>query len=85
MLGFMVLTAFMSMWISNAATTAMMVPILEAVLNELGLSLAERRMMMLRLEFEKKSGFFLLFLESLVFAIPPILVVQEPLLELHQI
>ena len=82
----MVLTAFMSMWISNAATTAMMVPILEAVLNELGLSLAERRMMMLRSEFEKNSGvFFLLFLESLVFAIPPILVVQEPLLELHQI
>ena len=58
MLGFMVLTAFMSMWISNAATTAMMVPILEAVLNELGLSLAERRMMMLRLEFEKNSGVF---------------------------
>ena len=56
MLGFMVLTVFMSMWISNAATTAMMVPILEAVLNELGLSLAERRMMMLRLEFEKNSG-----------------------------
>ena len=49
MLSFMILTAFMSMWISNAATTAMMVPILEAVLHELGLSPAERRMMLLRL------------------------------------
>lgn len=29
MLGFMTLTAFMSMWISNAATTALMIPILE--------------------------------------------------------
>ena len=29
MMGFMILTAFMSMWISNAATTAMMMPILE--------------------------------------------------------
>ena len=37
-----------SMWISNAATAAMMVPILEAVLSELGLSRAERSMMMLR-------------------------------------
>ena len=37
-----------SMWISNAATAAMMVPILEAVLSELGLSRAEKSMMMLR-------------------------------------
>ena len=29
MMGFMILTAFMSMWISNAATTALMMPILE--------------------------------------------------------
>lgn len=31
----MVTTMFLSMWISNTATTAMMVPIVDAVLNEL--------------------------------------------------
>jgi len=35
MLGFMLTTAFISMWITNTATTAMMTPIMEAVLKEL--------------------------------------------------
>merc|ERR1712180_397491 len=35
MLGFMMVTAFISMWITNTATTAMMCPIMEAVLKQL--------------------------------------------------
>ena len=36
--GFMVTTAFISMWMSNTATAAMMTPIANAVLVELGQS-----------------------------------------------
>jgi len=35
MLGLMLPTMFLSMWISNTATTSMMVPIVEAIISEL--------------------------------------------------
>lgn len=38
MMGFMLTTMFLSMWISNTATTAMMVPIVEAVILEMSRS-----------------------------------------------
>ena len=35
MLGFMITTMFLSMWISNTAATAMMVPIVLAIIDEI--------------------------------------------------
>ena len=43
MLGLMLPTMFLSMWISNTATTAMMVPIVDAVLIELENDLSKGR------------------------------------------
>ena len=54
LLGFMLPTAFMSMWISNTASTAMMIPILEAVLVELGSQ--HRTMMFLAVAFAANIG-----------------------------
>ncbi|MBN1830942.1 MAG: SLC13/DASS family transporter [Deltaproteobacteria bacterium] len=42
-LGFMVATAFLSMWISNTATTMMMVPIAMAVIYKLGESFGQKK------------------------------------------
>ena len=49
MLGVMLTTSFLSMWISNTATTAMMVPIVEAVLGEI-------KNENIKNQFEKKNG-----------------------------
>lgn len=35
MLGFMVTTGFLSLWISNTASTSMMLPVVDAVVKEL--------------------------------------------------
>ena len=56
MLGFMIPTAFLSMWISNTATTVMMIPILQAVLLEIGGGDNLERMMMLGIAYSANVG-----------------------------
>lgn len=63
MLGFMGVTAFLSMWISNTATTAMMVPIVQAILDQLNCNVdaepsskSQRKSVVLHMEHEEKTG-----------------------------
>uniref|UniRef100_A0A8C6QP91 Solute carrier family 13 (sodium-dependent citrate transporter), member 5 n=1 Tax=Nannospalax galili TaxID=1026970 RepID=A0A8C6QP91_NANGA len=55
MLGFMCVTAFLSMWISNTATTAMMVPIVEAMLQQMVATSKARDIQQESLEMEDKD------------------------------
>ncbi|XP_076605756.1 solute carrier family 13 member 5a [Chaetodon auriga] len=63
MLGFMGVTAFLSMWISNTATTAMMVPIVQAILDQLNSNVdaessskSQRKSVVLHMEHEEKTS-----------------------------
>lgn len=56
MMGFMIPTAFLSMWISNTASTAMMVPILEALLVNIDLTKPQKTMMMLSVAYSANMG-----------------------------
>ncbi|KAM4843336.1 Na(+)/citrate cotransporter isoform 2-T2 [Thomomys bottae] len=55
MVGFMGVTAFLSMWISNTATTAMMVPILEAMMQQMEATMKLKDAPMSNMELEEKG------------------------------
>jgi len=56
MLGFMIPTMLLSMWISNTATSVLMIPILEAVLAEIGASENVTKMMFLAICYSANVG-----------------------------
>ena len=55
MLGFMITTMFLSMWISNTATTSMMVPIVEAIVMELDMEITKEGSMNLEKQQRNKQ------------------------------
>lgn len=60
----MITTMFLSMWITNTATTAMMVPIVEAVVSELHNEFLQRQ------ELRKKKLIFIPNIKSMHFSFP---------------